>query len=310
MSSGAPMRTDPGQYVIKKEDAAAETKTPWQQIKLLRRYVVLAYLGLTACLVAIGKFVFVLLGLGLAVLMAWVAWKRTGLRAMAVIILLVIGTPVLVCGPPLLAERWPSTFTLALLTTGFFRWVLTVWAIGFIVCWALIPAAFGVVRFGSEIIDPNGPTAPRTAIGWPGTIWPWQAGHIFKAMNPPEVEQVPAQLQMRTQVDVGYRTPNGYNRRDIVSFSVEPETMQVVARRILSGGTFSERGMAGEGRPLSGRDEFNAVRDEFIARGLACWKNEEHRNQGIEFTQVGLQVLRHLARDGTEFSPYPAEKST
>ena len=310
MSSGAPMKTDPGQYVIKKEDQASETKTPWQQIKLLRRCVVGAYLGVTICLVLIGRVVFVLLGLAFAVFAAWAVWRRTGLRATAAIILLVIGTPVLVCGPPLLSERWPDTLTLALLTTGFFRWVATAWAIGLVVCWAMIPFAFGVIRFGSEIIDPNSPTAPRTAIGWPGTIWPWQSGQIFKAMNPPEVEQVPAQLQMRTQVDVGYRTENGYNRRDIVSFPVEPETMQVVARRILAGGTFSERAMAGEGRPLSGRDQFNTVRDELIARGLAYWKNEEHRNQGIEFNKVGLQVLRHLARDGTEFSPYPAEKST
>lgn len=309
MSNGAPMRTDPGQYVIKKEDAAAETKTPWQQIKLLRHCIVCAYLGVTVCLVAIGKSVFVLLGLVIAAFAAWVSWRRTGSRTQAAIILLVIGTPVLIVGPPLLAERWPETFTLALLMTGFFRWVLTAWAIGFIVCWTLIPAAFGVIRFGSEVVDPNGPTAPRTAIGWPGTIWPWQSKRIFKAMNPPEIEQVPAQLQMRTQVDVGYRTPNGYNRRDIVSFSVDPEIMQVVARRILTGGTFSERAMAGEGRPLSGRDEFNTIREEFINRGLACWKNEEHHNQGIEFTQVGLQVLRHLAREDTEFSPYPAEKS-
>ena len=51
-----------------------------------------------------------------------------------------------------------------------------------------------------------------------------------------------------------------------------------------------------EGAALS-RRKFNAVRDIFIARGWADWRNREHHSQGVEPTLPGKRVFPKLIEE-------------
>jgi hypothetical protein len=66
------------------------------------------------------------------------------------------------------------------------------------------------------------------------------------------------------------------------------------ARCIESGGDFSLSSLAGAGKPLS-RAEFELMRDEFIRRGLARWRNESAHAQGCVLSPAGRAVVRRLA---------------
>jgi len=68
---------------------------------------------------------------------------------------------------------------------------------------------------------------------------------------------------------------------------------EVAHRVIMSRTPFSQAAMTGKGRPLS-RNEFNDLRDLFVARGVATWRDGEHPQRGIEFTPFGLSLMRKL----------------
>ena len=67
-----------------------------------------------------------------------------------------------------------------------------------------------------------------------------------------------------------------------------------MARRVNAGVGFSHAGLAGPHKPLS-RSEFEALRDEFVARGLAVWRNPEAHGQGLELTAAGRGMCRKFA---------------
>jgi len=72
-----------------------------------------------------------------------------------------------------------------------------------------------------------------------------------------------------------------------------PKLIEVASRVIMSSTPFSQATMTGKGRPLS-RNEFNDLRDLFVARGVAVWRDENHPQRGIRFTPYGMSVMRRL----------------
>lgn len=72
----------------------------------------------------------------------------------------------------------------------------------------------------------------------------------------------------------------------------QPRQLEELARGLLDqGATFTQRRWTGRGKPFS-IDQFNALRDEMLRRGLAYYVSEKDPRQGCDLTRVGKQVLR------------------
>lgn len=60
-------------------------------------------------------------------------------------------------------------------------------------------------------------------------------------------------------------------------------------KRVAGGGRgFSQRDMTG----ILTRSEFDALRDELISRGFLAWRNQDAKQQGVDWTRPGLALLR------------------
>jgi hypothetical protein len=52
--------------------------------------------------------------------------------------------------------------------------------------------------------------------------------------------------------------------------------------------------ISGNGRPLT-RPQFEDLRDVMVARGLAKWRNQHSKNQGVVLNQPGVRMFKQLA---------------
>ena len=75
------------------------------------------------------------------------------------------------------------------------------------------------------------------------------------------------------------------------------EQAQELARGLLAGTPFSEASWTGAGRPFS-KGQFQQMREEFVKRGLARWRNKGAPAQGVELSPEGWDVCRQLTREG------------
>ena len=73
-----------------------------------------------------------------------------------------------------------------------------------------------------------------------------------------------------------------------------PDRIPQLAAGLLQGRTFNQTAWTGHGAIFS-RSEFDQVRDTLIQRGLAAWKNDNAKAQGVELTAAGRAVMRRLA---------------
>jgi len=72
----------------------------------------------------------------------------------------------------------------------------------------------------------------------------------------------------------------------------QPRQLEELAKGLLDqGAPFAQRRWTGKGKPFS-IDQFNALRDEMLRRGLAYYVSEKDPRQGCDLTRVGKQVLR------------------
>ncbi len=285
-----PMVMGPGQHVIKREDAGAEVRTPLQQTLRGALCNVIIYATLTMCALIIGKLSLVISGAAMAAVAVWLAWRWTRNMVGVGIVLTLSVSLLLVAGPYLAEMMWPDQWTLD-------HWLVKGWAVGGLVLTLVMPFVNGSFRYLSEVADPNGPTAPRSAVAWPGVVWPWQGRQVYEELNYRE-EEPPARVTHTTKVEVAERAPAGGNgsgqRYTYARFDVDPARMRQVARALADGRAFSERALTGTGL-LAGRLEFNQVREEMLEAGLARWKVQQERRQGVELTSKGRAVMRGLA---------------
>jgi len=278
--------SQPGQIEIKKVDAAAEVKVPWQQLWRLMLCNFLIYMALTGIVVLAREMVLALVILAVSGVVCWRLWRQEGNFLIIGIIGSIGLTLALTVGVPLARELW--------------HWLLAhpegmvqVWAIGFLLAVVIYPMVIGVYRYSVEIMDPSGPVAPRAAIAWPGPVLPWHVGRIFAALNPPKGPD-PEMKTERLQIEMVQREGDNVRAMDTITLLSGPDAIvrgRMVAKWILAGAQISERGLAGKGRPLSGREEYQAFIDEMLDRGLAAWRNPGEHRQGIELTSVGRRVL-------------------
>ena len=108
-----------------------------------------------------------------------------------------------------------------------------------------------------------------------------------------------------TKVEIVATDPAGeFSAGRWADLKVNLGSLNEVARRLAAGSSFSHAGLAGPGRPLS-RSEYEVLRDEFIARGLAYWRSPGSHSQGVCLSRAGVAVMRHFASPNTMLSDLP-----
>lgn len=100
----------------------------------------------------------------------------------------------------------------------------------------------------------------------------------------PEPEQ-PPQRTVRVVVD----SPD--ERQERIAFLPDLPEVRQFARMAANGQTFSLRTAE---RARLGRDDWRAIRDTFLDRGWAVWRDEREKRQGLQLTHVGRAVLRYV----------------
>lgn len=76
---------------------------------------------------------------------------------------------------------------------------------------------------------------------------------------------------------------------------IDQDKLALLARSVINGNrSLAESQWTGKSGPFS-IDEFRELRDTFIEKGLARWRNPEYPRQGWELTKKGLAVFQQLA---------------
>ena len=134
-------------------------------------------------------------------------------------------------------------------------------------------------------------------LGWLFFRSEWREGvnHLLGMVRPAELQPDKVYPATVTRIQVVSADPGG---AFVVAKNVEtpltPEIVAIVAKRVLKTGSFSHASLAGPGRPLT-RSEYEQLRDEFIARGLAYWNCPTSHNRGVGLTRAGMAALDHYA---------------
>lgn len=90
-------------------------------------------------------------------------------------------------------------------------------------------------------------------------------------------------------VRIEFKNKNTIQYADLPKRRLSPFAQDILA----SYSTFSERGAIQSGY---GKANFIVLRDAFLARGWASWNDPANRNQGLNLTDNGSQVLGGIAR--------------
>jgi hypothetical protein len=100
-----------------------------------------------------------------------------------------------------------------------------------------------------------------------------------------------------TKVEVIATDPTGAFKSGVwADFPVGRGVMVGAASYYMKTHRFSHA-MSGHGKPFT-RGEYEAVRDEMIARGLAYWVRPGYSNQGVALTRAGEAFMKRLAGAG------------
>jgi len=92
----------------------------------------------------------------------------------------------------------------------------------------------------------------------------------------------------RIEVDI---TDDKRKRTVILNLEISQDKLVTFAKGILAGKSTSESTWVGK---LFSPAEYNELRDELIARGLAEWRNRDVPQQGWKLTLAGMAVFRKL----------------
>ena len=96
------------------------------------------------------------------------------------------------------------------------------------------------------------------------------------------------------RVDVITQEPGGYIGGQFLDLPAEPGQLITLADGLVNGLSLSEGSWTGSGAPFS-RSQFRTLRDALIYSGLARWKDERYRAQGVILSPAGRAVMRRFA---------------
>lgn len=100
-----------------------------------------------------------------------------------------------------------------------------------------------------------------------------------------------------TKVEIVAADPAGVYKSGVwADFPVDKGVLVGAARYYAKTRQFSHA-ISGPGKPLT-RNQFEAIRDEMLVRGLAYWRSPGSHNQGVALTRAGNAFLMRLAQQG------------
>ena len=150
------------------------------------------------------------------------------------------------------------------------------------------------------------PLQPAAIVAALATVITWLAGYD-RARRVSEIERgiiadppLPAEINPARTIRVELRGDDG-RKMDYVDLPASFDQLHTLAMGLQSGTPFAVSSWSGTGRPFS-RSEFETLRAEMIARGLASWRNPHAPAQGAELSAAGRAVIKYLAT-----TPPPAE---
>ena len=108
-----------------------------------------------------------------------------------------------------------------------------------------------------------------------------------------EVEDGPG----RRDISVTIKDTSGRAMQFLKDWPVDDSRLVYFARKaLLPGVALSEGSFVGGGLPFK-RPDFNALRDELIARKLAYWRTPGHHKGGWELSRVGRVVMARIVEE-------------
>ena len=119
-------------------------------------------------------------------------------------------------------------------------------------------------------------------------VTPISMWFFFSSVNGPP--PVPRQLIQRFALEI---KSDGGRTRQFLELPVDGERTFALAEGLAHGAPLTTSRWSGS-RGIFSRSEFELVRDELVARGLARWRGGS-RSQGIELTLVGKAIMRKIA---------------
>lgn len=160
--------------------------------------------------------------------------------------------------------------------------------------------AFGLIVLSLAIIfDQQHPWAlAGLAAGITGGIsWfislSWWRSRVYQSKSPKLPNVMGSSEVLRLQVSVNSDLDSAFGA-SWANLPIPRDKLLKMAKKLMRGGGFSYGSLAGRHKVLT-RSEFEAVRDEFISRGLLRWRSAHARNSGVELTPAGRAVIRRLA---------------
>ena len=164
------IKTQGGDIRIRKEGTASEVTIPWSQYFRMMLAIGIAFCGLTAVALLVE---WPLLYVPVLALCGWLVMcaSRRGrglelgrvaaLGASAMLLMFWAMYGVGLCQRAWIFPRvaWP--------------WQVRLYAVAGIAAIVIAPAGWIAYRYAAEIIDPSGPTAPRSPTARAGVQWPW-----------------------------------------------------------------------------------------------------------------------------------------
>lgn len=171
-----------------------------------------------------------------------------------------------------------------------------------------IALAWGVWAMFTEMVDPNGPTSPRSATAREKTIYPWDkdtfGGRVTPEPVPPAVLPQPVTRVQVTTADGRHMQetlmPSSSKWKAFSAFVVANHDNKQPPDKL----GFTEFEARRRGVKLNAKmDEngtvlvpsFKTVREHFLALNWAHWKNPQAHNQGVLLHEQAIAALRGAA---------------
>lgn len=195
-----------------------------------------------------------------------------------------------IVGYPALAKEWPP-----------YRLPIPLWADLCLLAISLalkVALGWGIWGMWAELIDPGGPTAPRVAVPRDTLILPWgKHKETYGGARLPPVDRpalppiMPYRRIKLTLVD---------EQNHIMAFAdlEDSERMVDFAKAMKAGKSFCERTATSCG--FSRRAWEREIRDPFLERDWAYWKDEMNQKLGLELTDVGYDFCVKVADEDFE----------
>lgn len=315
-----------GQTIIRKEGLREELTLPvqqWQALMVVRLLLAVAILGLIwlwspwSVILAVP----ILVALGLVRLLRYISQERLdNLAPAARYGLPVVGLSLLVAwlvylGRLAVEAVWPASLGIGSLIVplrfvwhwrAIVRFLLSVPPGVYI--WTYRSLAYRLV---CEIADPNWPPPVKERLPDTGPALPGADLRSEQPAPPSKemIEEMRKVLRAEAQtlkIEISHQEQSGRRWLEYVHLPASDEQMARLAKLVLAGTPISERELAGGDLPLSGRDQFNAVRDELLERGAIHWRKPGTPQQGLELTTFGRVMLQRLAANGNGHPPTPS----